>query len=140
MELKSEDIAEAIASKNVRVISTLLALAITQKDVKAMKRLFDGGADLNCELADESTPLECVIAQDDEEVNAVIREHCDERTLEVWRAQLKVFNTLTGRQQRLSQGSFVVDLNKQSPSAKAQKRDVVSEAPPEEKKACCTML
>jgi hypothetical protein len=135
MELRSEDIAEAIASKNVRVISTLLALAIVQKDVNAMKRLFDGGADLNCMLANDTTPLDCLIVEDDEEINAVVRDYCDERTLEGWRLQLKTFNALTGRQPRLSQGSFVADMSKQSPSAKAH-----NEAPPAEKKACCTIL
>ena len=145
MKVNSEELNQAIASKDVRGISTMFAQAIAFKDFGAMGRLLDAGAKLTCELADESTPLEVVIAEDDKAVNQFLKPRCDAQTLAVWDAELKAFNALTGRKSspRLSQDSFAANMNRPDAQSKgsAQPAKLVAADPPaQEKTACCTML
>ena len=150
------ELEQAIASKDVRVISTLLALAITKKDLFAIKHLLENGGDLNCPLQDGTNPLLYVIRVNDKKVSDFVEGFCDEKTLENWDLQLDLLQAMEDQKmaqqnsaeqkpaRRLSQGGFVANMN-QSAQAASKNASGGRQAPPPAqpapaKKSGCTLM
>lgn len=160
------ELEQAIASKDVRVISTLLALAITKKDLFAIKHLLENGGDLNCPLQDGTNPMLYVIRVNDKKVSDFVEGFCDEKTIEKWDMQLDLLQAMEDQKmaqqssaeqkpaRRLSEGSFVANMNQsaQPPSSQAASNNASvgrqgppsaqqhAPAPAPAKKSGCTLM
>lgn len=86
--LSAHNLKAAIQVNNTKLISQLLAAAIVEKNLGAIKLLLDNKAQLDCEIDKNdpymNTALDFLVAVNDENVNGIIQPYCSEPILRLW--------------------------------------------------------
>jgi ankyrin repeat protein len=146
-DLGAESLTQVIALKNVKLISMLLARAITEENLEAIKRLVAGGADLNFELDGDMTPLDFAILKNRDTIKKLLEPYFTEAIKTDWAIKSVLLAPhMEKHSPRLSNSGFVDALHN-TPSgsgSSTQAKQPARDKPPAEgaqnHSKCCIML